>query len=46
MKLLEPLSVLERIHRLPESVVLVRDERLPSDQTMERLMHELFSRVM
>ena len=44
MQLLEPLPILEGIHRHPESVVGIRGEAPGGNQALERFLNKLFSR--
>src|SRR6266851_1580679 len=44
MHLFQELTLLERVHARPETVVPVRQQLLGGDQALERLDHELFSR--
>src|SRR5713101_291827 len=44
MHLFQELTLLERVHARPETVVPVRKQLLGGDQALERLDHELFSR--
>src|SRR4051812_43356358 len=39
------LLILERVHRLPEAVVLVRHQLTLLDQPVERLVHELLALI-
>src|SRR5260221_6366951 len=43
IRVFELLAILERVHRRPEPVVLVRDQPALEDQALERLADELFA---
>src|SRR5947207_869322 len=44
-ELVQPLRVLQRVHRSPEAVVGVRDELLAFDQPVEGLVDEFLARL-